>query len=198
MITKKFWAGIAFSITMTSAWAQAIVTESTSNSTTRSTTETTVNSPPPSAIAPGINTMNNDLCAVGVSGAAQTQILGIAIGSTFRDKNCERLKLSKNLYDMGMKVAAVATLCQDERVFLAMLNAGTPCRINGKIGAEARKEWDQRDLAAVTGPKDMPDTGFYAAPINIRSEPTKEPAKASECAEYTGDDPIVKSRLECR
>jgi hypothetical protein len=142
--------------------------------------------------------MNNDLCAVGVSGAAQTQILGIAIGSTFRDKNCERLKLSKNLYDMGMKVAAVATLCQDERVFVAMLNAGTPCPINGKIGAEARKEWDQRDLAAVTGPKDMPDTGFYAAPINIRPEPTKEPAKASECAEYTGDDPIVKSRLECR
>ena len=79
--------------------------------------------------------MNNDLCTVGVSGAAQTQILGIAIGSTFRDENCERLKLSKNLYDMGMKVAAVASLCQDERVFVAMMNAGTPCPINGKIGA---------------------------------------------------------------
>jgi hypothetical protein len=141
--------------------------------------------------------MNNDLCAVGVSGAAQTQILGIAIGSTFRDKNCERLKLSKNLYDMGMKVAAVATLCQDERVFVAMLNAGTPCPINGKIGAEARKEWDQRDLAAVTGPKDMPDTGFYAAPINIRPEATQEPAKTTDCVAYAGNDPIVRSRMEC-
>jgi len=197
MITKKFWAGIAISCTMTSAWAQSIVTESTSNSTTRSTTETTVNSPPPSAIAPSINSMNNDLCAVGVSGAAQTQILGIAIGSTFRDKNCERLKLAKNLYDMGMKVAAVATLCQDERVFVAMLNAGTPCPINGKIGTEARKEWDQRDLAAVEGAKEIGDTGFYAAPINIR-EQSAQPNAANSCKGYTGTDPIVRRQLECQ
>ena len=133
--------------------------------------------------------MNNDLCAVGVSGAAQTQILGIAIGSTFRDKNCERLKLAKNLYDMGMKVAAVATLCQDERVFVAMANAGTPCPINGKIGAEARKEWDQRNLAAVTAPKDMPDTGFYAAPIMLDNE--------KSCGGYSGTDTIVRDRM-CR
>ena len=81
------------------------------------------------------------MCAVGVSGAAQTQILGIAIGSTFVDKNCERLKLSKTLFDMGMKVAAVATLCQDERVFTAMMNAGTPCPVDGKIGDAAREIW---------------------------------------------------------
>jgi hypothetical protein len=118
--------------------ADPIVTDSTS----RSTSETTIKSPPPTAIAPGINSMNTDLCAVGVSGAAQTQILGIAIGSTFVDKNCERLKLSKTLYDMGMKVAAVATLCQDERVFTAMMNAGTPCPVDGKIGAEAKEIWD--------------------------------------------------------
>jgi len=197
MLTKKFWAGIAISCTMTSAWAQAIVTESTSNSTTRSTTETTVNSPPPSAIAPSINSMNNDLCAVGVSGAAQTQILGIAIGSTFRDKNCERLKLSKNLYDMGMKVAAVATLCQDERVFVAMLNAGTPCPINGKIGVEARKEWDQRDLAQVQGADKIGDTGFYAAPINIQPETKETKSDQSSCTGYTGDDPVVKNRIGC-
>jgi hypothetical protein len=79
---------------------------------------------------------------VGVSGAAQTQILGIAIGSTFVDKNCERLKLSKTLYDMGMKVAAVSTLCQDERVFTAMMNAGTPCPVDGKIGNEAKVIWE--------------------------------------------------------
>ena len=120
--------------------ADPIVTDSTSRSTSDSTT--TIKSPPPTAIAPGINSLNSDLCAVGVSGAAQTQILGIAIGSTFVDKNCERLKLSKYLYDMGMKVAAVATLCQDERVFSAMMNAGTPCPVDGKIGAEAKEIWD--------------------------------------------------------
>lgn len=119
-----------------------IVTDSTSKSVTESTSTTTVKSPPPTAVAPGITSMNSDLCAVGVSGAAQTQILGIAIGSTFVDKNCERLKLSKTLFDMGMKVAAVATLCQDERVFTAMMNAGTPCPVDGKIGEQAREIWD--------------------------------------------------------
>lgn len=120
--------------------ADPIVTDSTSRSTTESTT--TIKSPPPTAVAPGITSMNSDLCAVGVSGAAQTQILGIAIGSTFVDKNCERLKLSKTLFDMGMKVAAVATLCQDERVFTAMMNAGTPCPVDGKIGDQAREIWE--------------------------------------------------------
>ena len=182
-----------------SVFAQTITTDSTSNSTTKSTSETTVKSPPPSAIAPSINTMNNDLCAVGVSGAAQTQILGIAIGTTYRDENCERLKLAKNLYDMGMKVAAVATLCQDERVFVAMSNAGTPCPINGKIGAEAIKQWEQRDLSAVDARKELGTTGFYRAPINIREEPKEnkpsDKPTTSSCSGYTGNDPIVRDRV---
>ena len=125
-------------------FADPIVTDSTTRSTSDSTSNstTTIKSPPPTAVAPNITSINNDLCAVGVSGAAQTQILGIAIGSTFVDKNCERLKLSKTLFDMGMKVAAVATLCQDERVFTAMMNAGTPCPVDGKIGNEAKVVWE--------------------------------------------------------
>jgi hypothetical protein len=193
----KKLAAIFMMTATVSVFAQAIVTESTSNNTSNSKSETTVKSPPPSAVAPSINTMNNDLCTVGVSGAAQTQILGIAIGSTFRDENCERLKLSKNLYDMGMKVAAVAALCQDERVFVAMLNAGTPCPINGKIGAEAKKEWDQRDLSAVDANKKLGTTGFYRAPINIKEEPKENKTNQSSCNSYNGDDPIVRNRIGC-
>jgi hypothetical protein len=120
-----------------------IVTDSTSRSTSNSVSETTIKSPPPSAIAPAVTVINSDLCVVGYSGAAQTQILGIAIGGTSRDPNCERIKLSRSLYDMGMKVAAVATLCQDRRVFDAMMAAGTPCPVEGKIGAEAKLVWDE-------------------------------------------------------
>lgn len=138
---KKLLVTLCF-LTSTAYAVDPIVTDSTSRSYTESNVTTTVKSPPPTAVAPGITSMNSDLCAVGVSGAAQTQILGIAIGSTFVDKNCERLKLSKTLYDMGMKVAAVATLCQDERVFTAMMNAGTPCPVDGKIGEQAREIWD--------------------------------------------------------
>ena len=122
-----------------------IRTESTSNSTVNSnnTSDTTVRSTPPSAISPSINATNSDLCTVGISGAVQTQILGISTGQTYTDENCERLKNAKTLYDMGMKVAAVSMMCQDERVWDAMMKAGTPCPYDGKIGDEAKKLWEE-------------------------------------------------------
>jgi len=99
--------------------------------------------PPPTAIAPAMMSGGNaDLCSTGTSGSVQTQIFGVSTGGTVRDLNCERLKLSKTLYDMGMKVAAVATMCQDKRVFDAMLAAGTPCPAEGKIGDAAREYWE--------------------------------------------------------
>ena len=120
-----------------------IYTDNTNRSTVDSntTSETTVRSPPPSAIAPSINTSNSDLCTVGVSGAVQTQILGISAGKTVRDMNCEKLKNAKTLYDMGMKVAAVSVMCQDPRVFNAMMDAGTPCPYDGMIGDAAKAAW---------------------------------------------------------
>jgi len=126
------------------AQSDPIVTQSTSDSKTSSISDskTTVVSPPPSAIAPSVTSINSDICVTGFSGAAQTQIFGISFGGTRIDYNCERLKLSKTLYDMGMKVAAVAAMCQDRRVFDAMMNAGTPCPVDGKIGAEAKAIWD--------------------------------------------------------
>jgi hypothetical protein len=99
--------------------------------------------PPPTAVAPAMMSGGNtDLCSTGTSGSVQTQIFGVSGGGTTRDMNCERLKLSKTLYDMGMKVAAVATMCQDRRVFDAMLAAGTPCPYEGKIGLQAKAEWE--------------------------------------------------------
>ena len=115
--------------------------EVTSTITTNGATTTTIKSPPASAITPTINTSNSDLCTFGVAGAVQTQILGISTGTQFTDENCERLKNAKTLYDMGMKVAAVSMMCQDTRVFKAMMNAGTPCPYDGLIGDEARAAW---------------------------------------------------------
>ena len=99
--------------------------------------------PPPTAVAPTMMSGGNtDLCSTGTSGSVQTQIFGVSSGGTVRDMNCERLKLSKTLYDMGMKVAAVATMCQDRRVFDAMMAAGTPCPYEGKIGEQAKAQWE--------------------------------------------------------
>jgi hypothetical protein len=167
---------VVLSMTVISSFAQSdpIVTDSTSRSTsTSNNTNTnisdsrsvsdstqTLKSPPPTAVAPAVTTINNDVCAVVASGAVQTQIFGFSMGGTMRDMNCERIKLSKNLFDMGMKVAAVATLCQDERVFAAMIAAGTPCPIDGKIGTQAKAEWDSRGVLA----DDKKAIGFYGVP----------------------------------
>lgn len=100
--------------------------------------------PPATAIAPAmLSGGNQDLCSTGTSGSVQTQIFGVSSGGTVRDLNCERLKLSKTLFDMGMKVAAVATMCQDRRVWDAMMAAGTPCPYEGKIGEQAKVAWEQ-------------------------------------------------------
>ena len=114
--------------------------------TNRNLNETTITQkviqPPPTAMSPTMMSGgNSDLCSTGSSSSVQTQIFGVSSGGTIRDLNCERLKLSKTLYDMGMKVAAVATMCQDRRVFDAMMNAGTPCPFDGKIGVQAKEEW---------------------------------------------------------
>ena len=114
---------------------------SSSNTTTNSTSNSNIRSAPPTSSAPSYNSMTQDVCAVGGSLGVQTFGLGISGGKHFIDKNCERLKLSRILNDFGMRVAAVAILCQDERVFEAMEQAGTVCPIDGKIGAEAMALW---------------------------------------------------------
>lgn len=134
-----------FIMTISSAMAEPIVTESTTDSTvtTNGNMTTTINQPPPSAISPQFSSgSNSDLCTIGVAGAVQTQILGISAGTTFTEENCIRLKNAKTLYDMGMKVAAVSVMCQDPKVFDAMMHAGTPCPYNGQIGAAAKLGWE--------------------------------------------------------
>ena len=123
---------------------EVIYTDSTTTSTVDTTGDmtTTVISPPPSAISPNLSTGTGDICTVGVSGAIQSQVLGISAGATVRDINCERLKNAKVLFDMGMKVAAVSVMCQDKRVFDAMMDAGTPCPYDGLIGEAAKNAWE--------------------------------------------------------
>ena len=118
---------------------------SESSTTTTSTTNSNIKSSPPSAAAPSYNSMTQDVCAVGVSAGIQTFGIGLSGGKHVIDKNCERLKLARILDQFGMKVAAVAILCQDERVFESMIQAGTPCPIDGRIGKEAEKLWAKYD-----------------------------------------------------
>ena len=136
---------------------------SESTSTTTNTTNSDIRSSPPSAAAPSYNSMTQDVCAVGASAGIQTFGVGISGGKHFIDKNCERLKLARILNDFGMKVAAVAILCQDERVFESMIQAGTPCPISGKIGKDALALWNKYD-------HERPDYKVYVKRMDERKK----------------------------
>ena len=143
---------------------------SSSNSTTSNTTNSNTRSAPPSSSAPSYNSMTQDVCAVGVSLGVQTFGIGISGGKHAIDKNCERLKLARILNDFGMKVAAVAILCQDERVFESMIQAGTPCPIDGKIGKEAKQLWSKYD-------HERPDYNTYVKRMDDRKKADEEEQK---------------------
>jgi len=143
---------------------------SSSNSTTSNTTNSNIRSAPPSSSAPSYNSMTQDVCAVGMSLGVQTFGIGISGGKHAIDKNCERLKLARILNDFGMKVAAVAILCQDERVFESMIQAGTPCPIDGKIGKEAEALWSKYD-------HERPDYNTYIKRMEDRKKADKEMQK---------------------
>jgi len=140
---------------------------SSSSTTTNSTSNSNIRSAPPTSSAPSYNSMTQDVCAVGASAGIQTFGVGISGGKHFIDKNCERLKLSRILNDFGMKVAAVAILCQDERVFESMIQAGTPCPIDGKIGKDALALWSKYD-------HERPDYKTYVKRMKKREKVDKE------------------------
>ena len=140
---------------------------SESTTTTNNTTNSDIRSSPPSAAAPSYNAMTQDVCAVGASAGIQTFGVGLSGGKHFIDKNCERLKLARILNDFGMKVAAVAILCQDERVFESMIQAGTPCPIDGKIGKEAKALWSKYD-------HERPDYDTYVKRMKEREKKEQE------------------------
>ena len=135
-------------------------TNTTTNNTSNNTESQAI--PVSSAIAPSMSSYSQDLCVVGVSGGVQVTGFGVAGGTFITDENCERMKLSKLLYDFNMRVASIAILCQDDRVFSAMENAGTPCPFEGKIGAEAEAQWKKYDI-------ERPDYDKYVQKLKRRA-----------------------------
>ena len=146
----KSWKILPLIILFIPSFASAVDTNTTVSSTITGTNTstvtgtTTVDRTPSTAASPNIMLNNQDVCTTAMAGAAQSAWFGLSFGNTVVDKNCERLKLARSLYGMGMKVASVSLLCQDTRVFQAMEQAGTPCPVDGKLGEEAKQIWDKQ------------------------------------------------------
>ena len=159
----KWWLAILLVACISFGQGESLAQTNTVTSTSSTVSgTTTVDRTVGTANAPSVVVNNQDVCSFAASAAVQTQILGLAGGTAIRDLNCERLKLSRSLYRMGMKVGAVAMLCQDSRVFQAMEMAGTPCPYFGKIGLDAAKGWAEN-------PEKRPD--YYKwVKENVRNE----------------------------
>ena len=138
---------------------------------TNTVSSTVVNNTPPTANAPVVPNSNSDICKVGIGGAVQNNVLGIATGVLVDDELCQLLKLSRSQYAFGMKVSAVALLCQDPRVWTSMMDAGTPCPVNGLIGAEAAAYWE-------ANPDKIPDGSRYKPEYIAANKP--EPKEFSD------------------
>lgn len=123
--------------------------------------------PVPSAIAPSMSAFSQDVCSVPVSGAISSTVIGFSGGAVYTDSNCERIKLAKTLNDLGLKVAAVATLCADERIWDAMMMSGTPCPIDGLIGDAARDAWIK------SNPKKFEKLYGKVPPLSSAAAPTE-------------------------
>ena len=179
---------------------ESTTTYQSGSSSTTSTTNTTnaytgdqrvVNS----SSAPSMSAMSQDLCVVGMSGGVSTFGVGVSAGTYRTDENCERIKLSKVLNDLGMKVAAVSILCQDPRVFFAMEQSGTPCPFEGKIGTEATKQWSKYD-------KLRPDYDVYVSRLKVVEKANKieeaelEEARKIELEKVQAQKAIIEKELK--
>ena len=135
---------------------------------TVSNSTVTIDKTPPSAISPSVNAQA-DLCVVPVSGAVQSTVIGISAGSVYDSEFCQNIRLSKMLASLGLKVASVSILAQnDARVFDALWQAQTYAPINGFIGLEAKKEWLKPENAHL-----IPE-GSKIFPKEIKPIETKE------------------------
>jgi len=170
--TQNNTSGSNTSITggYTSSASNTYQSGSSNNTTTTNNSTSNMRSAPPTAAAPNVTNSGSDVCLAGASAGIQTFGVGVSAGKSFRDKNCERIKLSRELNTLGMKVAAVAILCQDERVFFAMEQAGTPCPFEGKIGKEAKAAWQKYD-------KLRPDYDQYVKNLKVIEKKNKEEEK---------------------
>jgi len=129
--------------------------------------------PPASAISPSVSIGGgNDVCVVVRSGALGTSLFNASAGIHVVDKTCERIKLSRAMAQLGLRVSATAILCQDPRVWRAMWDSNSPCPIDGKIGEEAKKLYIERGMVVLDE-----DNNLVGAPgvLNINISKSRRP-----------------------
>ena len=140
---------------------------SSSNSTTNNETNNTTNAKTavnPSN-APSMSVYGQDSCVIPL--AAGITVIGFSgsFGSYMVDQECERRKSVAVMAKLGMKVAAIALMCQDKNVWQAMMDAGTPCPIDGLIGEKAKARWIEKRKGELRNETTKPSMTWNNKPV---------------------------------
>jgi len=159
-------------------------TTNSNNTTTDTSTSNTYNGagssseiPVGSAITPSYMSSGMDTCLKGSGGSLQTVGVGFSSGTYEVDPNCDRRRDAKLLSDLGMKVAAVARMCEATEVWRSMFLSGTPCPLllNGKLVVGKRAVLAMKRQPESYIPDYNKDTKeWYNIILNIGEEDTDE------------------------
>lgn len=82
---------------------------------------------------------SNDTCMGSVSGSINVAGFGGGFGTTYKDVNCVMLKNSRELWNMGMRGAALARICMDADNKEALEITGFKCPQTERVEREAAK-----------------------------------------------------------
>ncbi|WP_341890133.1 hypothetical protein [Variovorax sp. YR752] len=80
----------------------------------------------PSVSGPNLTT-SNDTCMGSTSASANSAGIGLSFGTTWTDEHCKRLKMSRELWNKGMKAASLAMDCMDPQAQAALEMTGSKC-----------------------------------------------------------------------
>ncbi|MES2249183.1 MAG: hypothetical protein V4645_18025 [Pseudomonadota bacterium] len=80
----------------------------------------------PSVSGPNLTT-SNDTCMGSTSASANGPGVGLSFGTTWTDEHCKRLKMSRELWNKGMKAASLAMDCMDPAAQAALEMTGSKC-----------------------------------------------------------------------
>ena len=116
--------------------ATPVYAQTTTGSTSGASSMVDINSPAnttahvitaPTVAAPGLAAAGIETCLGSASGGLSLMGGGFTFGATKVDEGCTVRLLSRQLFAFGLHKAAVALMCQDDRVAAAMEVAGSPC-----------------------------------------------------------------------
>jgi hypothetical protein len=146
----------------------------------------------PSVSGPQLTT-SNDTCMGSSSGSANGPGFGISFGTTWTDEQCKRLKMSRELWNKGMKAASLAIDCMDAGAREALEMTGTKCP-QSMTAEERRASFGLQTSVVGAAPSPAPKP-VSVTPVAVNAAPnnTQPPGAPQAAAMVAAPSPAPRS-----